>query len=99
MISVNVKNGVLSEQEIEAYKARARELYPNRTIEAINITLDGDYADVEYSFASVPFQRIRRITGYLVGTLDRFNDAKRSEVEDRVKHDLTSSPKQESQAS
>ena len=33
-----------------------------------------------------PFERIRRITGYLVGTLDRFNDAKRHEVEDRVKH-------------
>ena len=37
----------------------------------------------------VGFERIRRITGYLVGTLDRFNDAKRSEVEDRVKHTLT----------
>lgn len=34
----------------------------------------------------IPFERIRRITGYLVGTLDRFNDAKRAEVEDRVKH-------------
>ncbi|VEU83126.1 Anaerobic ribonucleoside-triphosphate reductase [Acholeplasma hippikon] len=33
-----------------------------------------------------PFDRIRRITGYLVGTLDRFNDAKRKEVEERVKH-------------
>jgi anaerobic ribonucleoside-triphosphate reductase len=33
-----------------------------------------------------PFERIRRITGYLVGTLDRFNDAKRAEVEERVKH-------------
>lgn len=32
------------------------------------------------------FERIRRITGYLVGALDRFNDAKRAEVEDRVKH-------------
>lgn len=38
----------------------------------------------------VKFERIRRITGYLVGTLDRFNDAKRAEVNDRVKHmDLT----------
>ncbi len=37
----------------------------------------------------VPFQRIRRITGYLVGTLDRFNDAKRAEVDDRVKHSVT----------
>ena len=35
------------------------------------------------------FERIRRITGYLVGTVDRFNNAKRAEVEDRVKHNLT----------
>ena len=34
------------------------------------------------------FERIRRITGYLVGTLDRFNDAKRAEVADRVKHNV-----------
>lgn len=35
---------------------------------------------------AVKFERIRRITGYLVGTLDRFNDAKRDEVNNRVKH-------------
>jgi anaerobic ribonucleoside-triphosphate reductase len=34
----------------------------------------------------VSFQRIRRITGYLVGGLDRFNNAKRAEERDRVKH-------------
>ena len=34
----------------------------------------------------VLFERIRRITGYLVGTLDRFNNAKRAEERDRVKH-------------
>ena len=34
----------------------------------------------------VKFERIRRITGYLVGTLDRFNNAKLAEVKDRVKH-------------
>jgi ribonucleoside-triphosphate reductase len=38
--------------------------------------------------ADVGFERIRRITGYLVGTLDRFNDAKRSEEAERVKHGL-----------
>ncbi len=38
----------------------------------------------------VGFDRIRRITGYLVGTIDRFNDAKRAEEHDRVKHSLTS---------
>ena len=36
----------------------------------------------------VGFERIRRITGYLVGTLDRFNNAKRAEERDRVKHNL-----------
>lgn len=34
----------------------------------------------------IKFERIRRITGYLVGTLDRFNNAKKAEVKDRVKH-------------
>lgn len=34
----------------------------------------------------VGFERIRRITGYLVGTTDRWNDAKRAELNDRVKH-------------
>ena len=34
----------------------------------------------------VGFERNRRITGYLVGTIDRFNNAKRAEVNDRVKH-------------
>ena len=37
----------------------------------------------------VGFERIRRITGYLVGTVDRFNNAKRAEERDRVKHSLT----------
>ena len=36
----------------------------------------------------VDFERIRRITGYLVGTLDRFNNAKRAEEQDRVKHGM-----------
>ena len=34
----------------------------------------------------VGFERTRRITGYLVGTVDRFNNAKRSEEKDRIKH-------------
>ena len=43
---------------------------------------DGKY----YLGTGVKFERIRRITGYLVGTVERFNDAKRAEVADRVKH-------------
>ena len=44
--------------------------------------MDGKVGD------GVKFERIRRITGYLVGTIDRFNDAKASEVKERVKHGI-----------
>ena len=46
---------------------------------------DGNAREVFY-WHPVEFQRIRRITGYLVGTIDRWNDAKRAEEKDRVKH-------------
>lgn len=39
-----------------------------------------------YIGEGVKFERIRRITGYLVGSVERFNNAKRAEVADRVKH-------------
>ena len=91
MVNVNVKNGKLSQAEIDAYIARANELYPGKTVESIDLTVDGEYVDVDYHFADVPFQRIRRITGYLVGTVDRFNNAKRAEVADRVKHGVSAS--------
>lgn len=38
----------------------------------------------------IGFERIRRITGYLVGTMDKWNDAKKAEEHDRVKHDMQS---------
>jgi len=44
---------------------------------------------LDYTLAPPKFQRIRRITGYLVGTIDRWNNAKRAEEHDRVKHGLT----------
>lgn len=40
----------------------------------------------------VKFERIRRITGYLVGTMDKWNDAKKAEEKDRVKHGFETSP-------
>ena len=43
--------------------------------------------------AGVPFERIRRITGYLVGTMNQWNNAKKAEERDRVKHTLTQQKK------
>ena len=59
----------------------------NRKLKTLDINLDGEYADLNYEFEKAPFERIRRITGYLVGTMDQWNDGKRAEEADRVKHD------------
>ncbi len=48
--------------------------------------MDKDTKKVKLVGEGVKFDRIRRITGYLVGTLDRFNNAKKAEVSDRVTH-------------
>ena len=88
MIPVNVKGGGMTDAEKEAYIRRAREQYPDKRISSMDITLDGDFADITYHWETVPFERIRRITGYLVGTLDRFNNGKRAEEADRVKHGI-----------
>ena len=47
---------------------------------------DAGMVDVKYTCRKVKFERIRRITGYLVGTIDRWNNAKQAEEQDRVKH-------------
>ncbi len=88
MVKVNVNNGTLTQEEIDAYVKHAIEANPGKLVTEIDINLDGEYVDMTYHFGEVPFERIRRITGYLVGTLDRFNNAKKAEVEDRVKHSI-----------
>lgn len=93
-LDIKVTGAKLEKQEIDAYVARAREKFKGRTIKEIDIKVDGDYVDLNYTFEPVKFDRIRRITGYLVGTTERFNNAKRAEVEDRVKHDLNSTMEQ-----
>lgn len=85
---VNVKGGELSQAEIDAYVLRAEKQNPGKKIDAVDIELDGEYVNLKYSFEPMPFNRIRRVTGYLVGTLDRWNDAKRHEEADRVKHSI-----------
>lgn len=86
-MKVNVIGESLSREEIDAYIDYAEKKYSGRTIREMTVKTDGDFVDLRCDFADcVPFDRIRRITGYLVGTLDRFNDGKRAEEHDRVKH-------------
>lgn len=73
-------------EEAEAYIQRGLENYTTY-LTGIRAHVDGDEIELTYDHREFPkFDRIRRITGYLVGTLDRFNDAKRAEEHDRVKH-------------
>ena len=60
----------------------------DRIIKHLTLTIDGEFVDIQYNYDTVPFERIRRITGYLVGTLDRFNDAKKAEESQRIKHEI-----------
>ncbi len=85
---VTVTGGELPQQEIDAYIDRAIEKY-GVMLKGIDIKVDGDYVELSYDLGQRPFHRIRRITGYLVGTLDRFNNGKRAEECDRVKHSVS----------
>ncbi len=87
-MEVKVKKGNLTPAEIQAYEEYARKAHPDKAIDAMEIEVDGEYVNITYHWHNVPFERIRRITGYLVGTLDRFNNGKRAEEHDRVKHEV-----------
>lgn len=92
-MKIEVLNGNLGEEEIKGYVDYLQNKFPNKEIESLKLTVDNDYVDMSYEFGEdVPFERIRRITGYLVGTIDRFNNAKKAEVRDRVKHDTMQNP-------
>lgn len=66
----------MEQKEIDSYVDYLNEKFPTKQIDTLNLKIDGDYVDMDYTFESVPFERIRRITGYLVGTVERFNNAK-----------------------
>ena len=87
-MQINIIGNQLSQEEINAYIDYGRNKYSDRIISGMTVKTDGEFVDLKYEFADVPFERIRRITGYLVGTLDRFNNGKRAEESDRVKHSV-----------
>ena len=78
--------GNASMRESLAYAGYLEKKY-NRKLKSLDINLDGDFADLSYEFEKAPFEWIRRITGYLVGTMEQWNDGKRAEEHDRVKHE------------
>ena len=85
---VTINNGFMEDDEIRQYISYLEEKFPDEEVHSLTLTLDGEHVDMSYVMRPANFERIRRITGYLVGTLDRFNDAKASEESQRVKHNV-----------
>ena len=85
-VDIKVLNGEMDDREIKNYIQYVKEKYKDETLVSLTLTIDGVYVDMNYHLKPQPIERIRRITGYLVGTLERFNDAKVAEERDRVKH-------------
>lgn len=79
-------NENLSENEIRNYIRYVKNKNPRQAIESIELTVDGDEIGLGYHLAPEEFEKIRRITGYLVGTMNKWNNAKTAEERDRVKH-------------
>ena len=76
----------LDPKEKQGYIDYVQKKNPKKIIKYIKVTLDGDFANLEYEVEEEPFDRIRRITGYLVGDTRYWNNAKKAEERDRVKH-------------
>ena len=82
MDRIRVIGGILNEQE-EKEVLKTIDKYTD--VDYAEAIISGDFIDIK-TYRKAPFKRIRRITGYLVGDLSRFNDAKSAEVKDRLKH-------------
>ena len=91
-IHVDILGGKFEDDEVVQYVKRAEDLIAKGELpeDTCRITLedagDGEVDIRYYRDSCTPIERIRRITGYLTGTLSTWNDAKRAEEHDRVKH-------------
>lgn len=75
----------VSEEDARMLVETGRARYAD--LKRIDAGYDGEFINARFHYGDrVPFERIARITGYLVGTENRWNDAKRAELHDRVKH-------------
>ena len=75
----------IDQKEKQGYIDYVKGKNPKKIIKYIKVTLDGDFANLEYEVEEEPFDRIRRITGYL-SEVRQFNNGKKDELKDRVLH-------------
>lgn len=84
-VNVNV-NKEISDNEINDYIHQVMKLDKGILTE-LNVNIDDDNnVELIYTFHNQPIARVRRVCGYLTGTIDSWNNAKQAELRDRVKH-------------
>ena len=78
----------LPEEYITSEIAQYERTHNRKVTSATFTRFDADHSKQVFTCERVPFNRLRRITGYLVGSTDRWNNAKRAELNDRVKNGM-----------
>lgn len=78
-------DGITVKADVPESEAREYAKRAPKGCTAMKVESDGNYVNIWY-YDKIPFERIRRVTGYLTGSVSRWNDAKRAELHDRVKH-------------
>ena len=88
-LKVTVNGGIITEDELQEYIARGRRNQPHNELIGITVTLDGDYADVDYKYANplVP-QRFSMGGDMIIENFGTLNKAKQAEYLDKVFNEI-----------
>ena len=88
-VKVTVNGGIISDEELQTYIARGRRNQPRNELVGITITIDGDFADIDYKYANplVP-QRFSINGDMIVDDFNSLNKAKQAEYLDRVPNEI-----------
>ena len=88
-VNVTVNGGIISDEELQAYIARGRRNQPHNELVSITVTIDGDFADIDYKYANplVP-QRFSVNGDMIVEDFNSLNKAKQAEYLDRNANDI-----------
>lgn len=88
-VKVTVNGGIITDDELQEYIARGRRNQPHNELIGITVTLDGDYADVDYKYANplVP-QRFSMGGDMIIENFGTLNKAKQAEYLDKVFNEI-----------
>ena len=88
-VKVTVNGGIISDEELQTYITRGRRNQPHNELIGITVTLDGEYADIDYKYANplVP-QRFSMGGDMIIENFETLNKVKQAEYLDKVSNDI-----------